>query len=149
MLLDSSVRGDTLSVAHEGFSLQLTISVQDDTAVEFLVESERTYNRPEDTAYLNLPLVVRTGETISTGEGNSYTLSAEPVVLETSVAGGIVAYKNWRVSMPEQSKFEWPVYTYSPYGSVRVPENLHNALAVLSIKLDEKEESKVIRFSVE
>jgi hypothetical protein len=149
MLLESSDKGDTLCVAHEGFSLRLTISVQDEESVQFIVDSERTYNRLEDTAFLNLPLVVRSGETISTGGGDTRTLSAETILLDTGTANGSVSYGKWKVSMPEETSFEWPVYTYSPYGSVRVPKNLRNALAVLSVELSGREESKVIRFSVD
>jgi len=149
MLLESSSEGDTLCVAHEGFSLKLTILVQDGKSVRFTVNSERTYNRPEDTAYLNLPLIVRAGGTLSTGAGKSYELSAEEIVLDTRAADGSVSYGRWQVSLPDESSVEWPVYTYSPYGSVRVPRNLSNALAVLSVELGEQEESKVIRFTVE
>ena len=149
MLLESSREGDTLCVAHEGFSLRLTISVQDEKSVQFSVESQRTYNRPGDTAFLNLPLIVKSGGTISTGGGDSRTLSAERILLDTGAAKGRVAYGKWQVSMPEDSSFEWPVYTYSPYGSVRFPESLQNALAVLSVKLSGEEESKAIRFSID
>ncbi len=148
MLLESSEGTDTLCVAHEGFSLRLKISVQDQTSAVLIVSSERTYDRDEDTAFLNLPLVVRTGETIMTGRGERLTLSSEKIMLDTDAAGHKVAYKQWQVSLPDQAHFEWPVYTYSPYGSARFPKDLGNALAVLSVELSKMKESKEIRFTV-
>jgi len=149
MLLESSDQKDTLCVAHEGFSLRLTISVEDEDSVLFAVHSERTYNRDEDTAFLNLPLVLRSGETLSTGAGRTFSLSKEKIALDRNAAGGRLSYGNWRVSMPSHSTFEWPVYTYSPYGSVRVPEDLENALAILTVELSETQVSREIRFSVD
>jgi hypothetical protein len=149
MLLESSAEADTLCVAHEGFSLRLSITVQDERSAVLAVESERTYNRAGDVAYLNLPLVMRHGERITTGRGDSMTLSEDVIRLDELTAKEKVSYVNWQVSMPDGSSLEWPVYTYSPYGSVRVPKSIDNALAVLSVELSASEESKIIRFSVD
>jgi hypothetical protein len=149
MLLESSVMSDTLCVAHEGFSFRLAIVVEDETTTRFEVESERTYNRSGDIAYLNLPLVMRQGERILIGQGDSTALSRDRILLDSKETEGEIAYGHWRVSMPEDSRLEWPVYTYSPYGSVRVPQEIDHALAVLSVELTANEESKLIRFSID
>ena len=50
--------------------------------------------------------------------------------------GGILAYGAWRMSLPDNSRFIWPYYTYTPYGPTRVPKNLRSAVGVLTIPLD-------------
>ena len=149
MLLESSGGVDTLAVAHEGFSLRLTVAPQNDSETLLTVKSQRTYNRGGDTAYLHLPLVVSAGEMISFGKGGGSQLAAEPIVLDTVGMGGRISYGNWQIELPDESEFRWPLYVYSPYGSVRVPENLQSALGLLRVRLGGEEEAKTIRISVE
>jgi hypothetical protein len=102
--LDALITGggaaDTICVAHEGFSLKLTIEPASEAAAAMDVQAERTYSRA-DTVFLNLPLkLIR------------------------------------RLSLPENARFLWPYYTYSPYGRDRVPRNIHNAVGVVSVPLE-------------
>jgi hypothetical protein len=53
------------------------------------------------------------------------------------------------MELPAGSRFSWPFYTYSPYGSVRVPENLEAALGVVSTPLNGDSDWVRVRFSVE
>ena len=57
--LDALISGnwdaDTMSVAHEGFSLRLTITPEDDSNAVISVQAESTYSR-SDSVFLNLPL---------------------------------------------------------------------------------------------
>ena len=144
-LIAGSREADTMCVAHEGFSLRFTFDIQDDTRAVVRAQAEFTYDRP-DTAYLHLPLVLHAGGTLEAGAGRSFTLSARR--LELSGVGEL-SHNGWRASLPPAARLSWPYYTYYPYGDVRVPENIHNALGVLAVPLKNDGEWVEISFSVD
>ena len=147
--LEALIRGagesDTLCVAHEGFSLRLTILYPDSCTALIRACSERAYDRPGDTAQLNLPLVLRAG-TVLARDGGSFTLDETPRSLN---GPGRLAYGGWKLSMPEGSSFVWPYYTYNPYGEIRVPKNISAAVGVLSLPLVEDKRWVEIRIETD
>ena len=147
--LDALITGnqdtDTMCVALEGFSLRLVITTVDSATVTISASAEKTYDVP-DSAFLNLPLIVSPGETIRTGSGESYSLGETEIKLEGLAA---LSYKNWRAELPAGARFYWPYFTYTPYGPVRVPKNIHNAVAVVSIPLTDLSGWTTVHFRIE
>ncbi|MBW7995981.1 MAG: hypothetical protein FVQ81_05285 [Candidatus Glassbacteria bacterium] len=133
-LLRGSWDGDTLCVAEEGFSCRLTFVTVDDNTTLIRAKAENTYNH-RNTALLQLQFRLHDGGTV-TVNGQSSTLSAERIEREGALR---IAHNGWSASLPEGSRFEWPFYTYYPYGSVRVPENLHNAVGRAAVTLPDGE----------
>ncbi|HLA39763.1 MAG TPA: hypothetical protein VJ417_07195, partial [Candidatus Glassbacteria bacterium] len=136
--LDALVRGsldsDTLCVAHEGFSCRLVIGLLDSGTAVLRAQAERTYDRGGDTPQLNLPLVLHPGMTLTT-DSVSRTLGEEEILLdqpESISAGG------WRLTLPRSAVFQWPYYIYNPYGEIRVPKDIHNAMGIVSLPLKDE-----------
>jgi len=146
--LDALILGnwdaDTMCVAHEGFSLRLTITPVDDSNAEISVQAESTYNR-RDTVFLNLPLRLLPGQQLSTDTGKSWKIGEDEIRLENAEE---ISHNHWRITLPANASFTWPYYTYNPYGSVRVPQNIGAALGVLSVPLEPDSRWTKVRFSV-
>jgi len=139
---------DTMSVAHEGFSLRLTITPEDDSNAVVSVQAERTYQR-RDSVFLNLPLRLLPGRKLETGNGKSYKLAENEIRLSGASLGGSLSHNNWRITLPESARFVWPYYTYNPYGPVRVPKSIGAALGVVTIPLEVDSRWINVRFSVQ
>jgi hypothetical protein len=152
MPLDALIAGnetaDTLCVAHEGFSLRLAITPQGSATSSIDASMEATYDRSGDSCFLNLPLILHPGGELTTGDGDKYILGRDKILLSADDCGGFLSYNGWTVSLPEDARFTWPFYTYTPYGPVRVPENLEAAVGVLSIPLTGEKDSTHLRFTI-
>ncbi len=150
--LDALISGnwdaDTMSVAHEGFSLRLTITPEDDFNAVISVQAERTYQR-RDSVFLNLPLRLLPGGELETGNGKSYKLAENEIRLSGASLGGSLSHNHWRITLPESARFVWPYYTYNPYGPVRVPKSIGAALGVVTIPLEVDSRWINVRFSVQ
>ena len=146
--LDALISGnwdaDTMSVAHEGFSLRLTITPEDDSNAVVSVQAERTYQR-RDSVFLNLPLRLLPGQQLQTGTGKSWKLDEKEIRLEDVKE---ISHNGWRAILPANARFVWPYYTYNPYGSVRVPKNIGAALGVVTIPLEPDSRWINVRFTV-
>ncbi|MFH1070269.1 MAG: hypothetical protein V1794_11670, partial [Candidatus Glassbacteria bacterium] len=136
--LDGLIRGnwdaDTLCVAHEGFSLRLTFILRDANTAVIRAQAERTYDRRGDSAQLNLPLVLHPGAAL-VSDGATRTLGDDPLTLDSPKS---IAAAGWTIQPPAGAHFQWPCYIYNPYGDVRVPKDVRNALAVLSVPLEDR-----------
>ncbi|MBN2290329.1 MAG: hypothetical protein JXQ83_13425 [Candidatus Glassbacteria bacterium] len=148
-LLRGSEQADTLCVAHEGFSLRLAIHPEGASAATVWADMQATYDRSGDSCFLNLPLILHPGRELTAGNGKKYTLGREKIVLKAADCGGKLTHNGWTVSLPPDARFVWPFYTYTPYGDVRVPENLGAAVGVLSVPLDGQADETSVRFTVE
>ncbi|HUU29098.1 MAG TPA: hypothetical protein VM123_14925 [archaeon] len=150
--LDAFIAGseasDTMCVAHEGYSLRLTIIPQDSLTAVISAQMEQTYNVP-DSCFLNLPLRLHPGENLQTGAGKSFILGEREIRLSGNEAGLSLSHNAWRMSLPESARFLWPYYTYSPYGPVRVPKNIGAAMGVVSIPLTQNSEWVNVKFTIE
>jgi len=146
--ISGSEASDTMCVAHEGYSLRLTINLDDSLHATLSAQMEQTYDR-SDTCFLNLPLRLHPGEKLQTGAGKSFILGGEEIRLTGKAVNGSLSHNGWRMSLPESARFLWPYYTYSPYGSVRVPKNIGAALGVVSIPLTESSSWVNMRFAME
>ena len=133
-LLRGSWDGDTLCVAEEGFSCRLTFVTVDDNTTLIRAKAEKTYNT-QNTALLQLQFQLHDGGLASIN-GKSATLGAGKIEHEGAM---ILAHNGWSAALPAGSSFQWPVYTYHPYGSVRIPENLHNAVGRVAVSLPDGE----------
>ncbi len=131
-LLRGSWDGDTLCVAEEGFSCRLTFVTVDDNTTLIRAKAEKTYNS-QNTALLQLQFRLHDGTPASIN-GKSATLTAKKIEHEGALT---LAHNGWSAELPEGSRFEWPFYTYYPYGAVRIPENLHNAVGRAAVSLPE------------
>ncbi len=129
-LLRGSWDGDTLCVAEEGFSCRMTFVTVDDNTTLIRAKAENTYNH-QNTALLQLQMRLHDGGTASIN-GSSTTLTAEKIEHKGPLT---LAHNGWSAKLPAGSSFQWPVYTYHPYGSVRIPENLHNAVGRVAVDL--------------
>ncbi len=145
LILGSGEGDDTLCVAHEGFSLSLTISYPDPSTALLRARAVRTYDRPGDIAQLNLPLVLQPGATLTGGKG-PITLDQSPVRLH---GPDRISCQGWSLTMPEGAVLVWPYYTYSPYGAERVPENIQAAQGVLSLPLNDDARWVEIRIEIQ
>ncbi len=146
-LISGSWDADTMCVAHEGFSLRLTVNPENNSAVVISVQAESTYNRP-DTVFLNLPLRLLPGGELEDGNGKSYKLAENEIRLSGASLGGSLSYNHWRIALPESARFVWPYYIYTPYGPMRVPQNIRSAMGVVSIPLTPDSSWLRVRFSV-
>ena len=133
-LLRGSWDGDTLCVAEEGFSCRLTFVTVDDNTTLIRARAEHTYNS-QTSALLQLQFRLHDGSTASFN-GGSTTLGTARIEHDGALT---LAHNGWRAELPEGSSFQWPFYTYNPYGSVRIPENLHNAVGQVAVDLPDGE----------
>jgi hypothetical protein len=129
-LLRGSWDGDTLCVAEEGFSCRLTFVMVDDNTTLIRAKAEKTYNH-DNTALLQLQMRLQDGG-MASFNGGSTKLGAARIEHHGALN---LAHNGWSAELPEGSSFQWPVYTYHPYGSVRIPENLHNAVGRVALDL--------------
>ena len=130
-LIIETEKSDTVCVAHDGYSLKLMFELVDDSHAVIHAQAERSY-KSTDKVFLNLPFILHEGNTLSYGS-NNVTLSEDELTIQGPET---VSHNGWKIEVPENGKLMWPFYTYSPYGSVRVPKNIHRALGVLSVPLD-------------
>ena len=147
-LLAGNENADTLCVAHEGFSLKLAITPQGSSDASVWAGMEATYDRSGDSCFLNLPLILHPGGELTTGTGKKFILGREKISLSADDCGGTLSYNGWAVSLPEDARFIWPYYTYTPYGDVRVPENIGSAVGILSVPLSGEKDSTLLNFQV-
>jgi len=147
-LLTGSEQADTLCVAHEGFSLRLAITPEGPSAASISADMETTYNRQADSCFLNLPLRLHHGKELTTGAGEKFSLTKQKIALSAEDCAGRLSHNGWTVSLPADARFIWPFYTYSPYGPVRVPENLSAAVGLLTVPLNGTKDSTLLRFTV-
>ncbi len=129
-LLRGSWDGDTLCVAEEGFSCRLTFVTVDDNTTLIRAKAEKTYNS-QNTALLQLQFRLHDGAPASIN-GKSAMLTAKKIEHEGALT---LAHNGWSAKLPEGSRFEWPFYTYYPYGPERIPQNLHNAVGRAAVSL--------------
>jgi len=148
-LLAGPPSADTLCVAHDGFSLRLRIKPESPSTASIWASMERTYGRSGDSCFLNLPLRLHRDQGLTTGTGKKYSLTKEKIVLSAADCAGKLSHNGWSVSLPEDARFVWPYYTYTPYGPVRVPENPGSAMGILSVPLTGREDSTLVRFTVD
>jgi hypothetical protein len=147
-LITGSAEADTMCVAHEGYSLRLTITSVDSLNAVISAQAERTYEVP-DTCFLNLPVLIRPGQELLTGAGKKFMMGKEEIRLTGNEAGGFLRFGLWKLYLPEKARFLWPYYTYNPYGPVRVPEDINFAVGVVSIPLIEDSGWVNVRVTVE
>ena len=133
-LLRGSWDGDTLCVGEEGFSCRMTFVVEDQHTTLVRAQAEKTYNHP-NSALLQLQFRLHDGGRLSV-DGESLTVDKTRIELKGPLT---LEHNGWRAELPEGSAFEWPFYTYFPYGDVRVPENIHNAVGRVSVALPDGE----------
>jgi len=134
-LIAGGENGDTMCVAVEGFSLRMSIEALSESVALINVSAENTYNT-SDSAFLNLPLRLKPGENLIAGEGEPLRLDEKEIKLNGAMLRGSLSYGAWRMAIPEASSFTWPFYTYTPYGPVRVPKRIAQAVGLLSIPLE-------------
>jgi hypothetical protein len=129
---------DRLSLAYNTFFADLYLSVthNNDVALRFVISGK---GRPPDEARLNLQLCLKAGETLETGTGQRFTLSADRIELSPDVLGGSVHLQGWTLKGDPAARLVWPVYPYNPYANA--PEStLENAVGVLTVPLILKED---------
>jgi len=147
-LLAGTPWADTLCVAHEGYSLRLAITPVSPSEALISAGMELTYDRGGDSCFLNIPLILHDGGELADGTGKKYSLTKEKIVLSAADCAGKLSHNGWSVSLPEDARFVWPYYTYTPYGPVRVPENIHSAVGIVSVPLSGTRDSTILRFTV-
>jgi hypothetical protein len=129
---------DRLSLAYNTFFADLYASVthNNDVALRFVISGK---GRPPDDARLNLQLCMKAGETLETGTGQRFTLSADRIELAPELLGGSVHVPGWTLKADPAARLVWPVYPYNPYADA--PEStLEHAVGVLSVPLVLKED---------
>jgi hypothetical protein len=129
-LLHGGWDGDTLCVAEEGFSCRLTFVTLDQKTILIRAQAEKTYNH-DNTALLQLQMRLHDSGQVKIG---GETLTLDKTRIERSGALEF-SHNGWCATLPAGSTFEWPFYTYFPYGDNRVPENLHNAVGRVAVPL--------------
>jgi hypothetical protein len=129
--LQMSEAQDRLSLAYNTFFSDLYVPMPSERAVSlrFVITGR---GRPADDPTLTLQLVLKAGETLTTGAGQQITLSGDR--LEFSNLGGWVSHRGWKLKVDPTAKLVWPVYPFNPYANA--PEtNLQYAVGALSVPL--------------
>jgi hypothetical protein len=125
--------GDRLSLAYNTFFADLYASVTNPNvvALRFVISGK---GMPPDEARLNLQLCLKAGETLETGTGQRFTLSADRIEVSPEVLGGSLHLSGWTLKADPAARLVWPVYPYNPYADA--PEStLEHVVGVLSVPL--------------
>jgi len=136
-MADSS---DRLSLAYNTFFVDVYPSVTQSgtVALRFVITGKGT---PPEEARLNLQLCLKAGETLETGTGQKFTLSADRIELSPEVLGGSIHLQSWTLNAEPTARLSWPVYPYNPYADA--PEStLEHAVGVLSVPIVLKNDNK-------
>jgi hypothetical protein len=132
--------GDRLSFAYNAFFVDLYSSVTHSNAVvlRFVISGK---GKPPEESRLNLQVCLRAGETVETGTGHRFTLSADRIEVPPEVLGGSVHLQGWTLNADPTARLVWPVYPYNPYADA--PEStLEHAVGVLSVPVVLKSDNK-------
>ncbi|HXX23531.1 MAG TPA: hypothetical protein VEO19_10300 [Terriglobia bacterium] len=138
--LQMAENGDRLSLAYNTFFADLYASVtnRNVVALRFVISGK---GMPPDEARLNLQLCLKAGETLETGTGQRFTLSADRIEVSPEVLGGSLHLSGWTLKADPAARLVWPVYPYNPYADA--PEStLEHAVGVLSVPLVLKEDQE-------
>ena len=132
--------GDRLSLAYNSFFVDLYPSATPNNALalRFVITGK---GKPPEEAGLNLQLCLKAGETLETGTGQKYTLSADRIDVSPEVLGGSVGVQGWTLHADPSARLVWPVHPYNPYADAPEP-TLEHAVAVLSVPIILKDENK-------
>ena len=134
-LMSDGEKSDTMCLSLDGFSIRLSITTENETTAHINYCTEKTYN-VKDTLFLHLPLKLTPGQEITTGDNHIFKLDKTDISLSGNKICGSLSYGGWKITLPERAGFNWPFYTYSPYGPVRIPEYLPMAVGLVSIPLE-------------
>ncbi|MCX6622450.1 MAG: hypothetical protein NTY38_15565 [Acidobacteria bacterium] len=89
--------------------------------------------RPE-SPMLTLQLCLKAGETLETGAGKKFEVSAEKLDLSPEQIGGWIRHHGWTLKVDPAARLTWPVYPFNPYGN-GTESNLGSAVAALATPL--------------
>ncbi len=117
----------TLTYADRPCSVKASVVDQDRIEV-------RLHGAPAGGARGQLLFKLHPGEALQTGAGGEFVLGSERLALSAERAGGWVSHHGWRLHMPSESTFTWPVLPFNPYAKDGAAP-LDEGVAVLSVPL--------------
>ncbi|HEX4949925.1 MAG TPA: hypothetical protein VFZ34_24880 [Blastocatellia bacterium] len=129
--LQMSDAQDRLSLAYNTFFSDLYVPTPSEQAVSlrFVITGR---GRPAQEPLLTLQLILKAGETLTTGAGKQIKLSSERIELQD--LGGWISHRGWKLKVDPMTKLVWPVYPFNPYSNA--PEtNVQYAVGALSVPL--------------
>ncbi len=105
-----------------------------------------TYKWGEAACNLNLQLVLKSGQEISTGSGKKFILGESKIDLGDEELGGLLIHNGWILQLPHNIHFSWPVYPFNPYTDA-LETDISKAIGVLTLPLQLKDEE--IKFTID
>jgi len=131
--LQMSDKQDRLSLAFNTFFSDLYIPrpTNDELSIRFVISGRGT---PAEEPRVTLQLCMKAGETLETGAGRKFTLSADRIELQAADIGGWIRHHGWKMKVDPTARLIWPVYPHNPYANA--PEtNIEYAVGALSVPL--------------
>jgi len=125
-------QSDQLRLWYNDLRFEVTVSILSERALT--IEAQVMRPDPQRILVMRLPLRFQAGETFATGAGKTWTLTEEELHLLSPQLRTELRYRNWRLKLPPQATFRWPLYPYNPYH----PEgqsSLEDAYAVIAHRL--------------
>jgi len=131
--LQMSDERDRLSLAYNTFfsDLYVPTPTERELSLRFVITGR---GRPADDPQLTLQLCLKPGETMETGAGMKFTLSAERIELQPADLGGSISHHGWKLKLDPAARMVWPVFPHNPY--TNSPEtDINYAVGALSVPL--------------
>jgi len=94
-----------------------------------------------------LPLHVVPGKEITTAAGRSFPTDGAAVRITGKDAGGWVGHNGWRLELPSDATFEYPVLPFNPYAKDGSAP-LADAIGTVTADLIAENATRVLRFTV-
>ena len=142
--LEMDKKIDKLALAYNVFFASVEIPRPNEKQLSLNIRT--TYKWGEAACNLNLQLVLKSGQEISTGSGKKFILGENKIDLGDEELGGLLIHNGWILQLPHNIHFSWPVYPFNPYTDA--PEtDISKAIGVLSLPLQLKDEE--IKFTID
>ncbi len=123
---------DALSLTYADHVFRVAIEVIGENRLELRFEAP-----PEASAVGHLVVKLRRGETLRTGAGEQIAIETDQIALSGERAGGWIAHGAWRLVLPKDSGFVWPVLPFNPYAADDTAP-IDEAAAICSLPLSDE-----------
>jgi hypothetical protein len=144
--LEMDPREDRLALSYNKFFSVLRIPAAKENGLAFSFDIMRKGRMAPVT--LTLQLVLKPGDTITTGAGERAVLGESPIDWDAGRIGGSIEHNGWKLSSDAPLRLVWPVYPFNPYSDS--PEtDLRYAVGALSTAVGPGEPTISFRVAVE
>ena len=142
--LEMDKKIDKLALAYNVFFASVEVPRPNEKKLSLNIRT--TYKWGEAVSKLNLQLILKSGQEISTGSGKKFILGDSKIDLDDKALGGLLIHNGWTLHLPPGLHFSWPVYPFNPYKDA-LETDISKAIGLLTLPLQLKDEE--IKFIID